>query len=249
MKMMGVKIDKVDGKDIPSVIFDHLHRNEQITIFNVNTHAMNIAYHDEEFRGAINQADLIFSDGFGVNLAAKILGVQIGGRATYADSIDDILSFCAQNSKRVYVLGDVEELLDVFVDKAIKRHPKLVFAGTHHGFFAKTGPESDTVVEHINNSGADVLMLAMSMPIQEKWCHANKQKLGPTVMMSIGGLPRIYVGWIARGPAWMTNNGLEWFYRLMVQREKVFKRYVLGNPLFLFRAFLTKLGLIKFPPN
>lgn len=241
VNLLGVNIDVVDGHTVPKLILEHLLEDRPATIFNVNVHAMNLAYSNDEFRNSLNKADIVFSDGFGVNLGATLLGLTLGSRMTYADHLDDILAFCAKHKKRIFLLGDIDEVGRLFKAAAIKKHPELIFSGTHHGFFEKKGEESDQVVTLINDSNTDVLMLAMSMPLQEVWCDNNKSKLNTTINMSIGGLPRIYIGWIARGPKWMTDNGLEWFYRLMVQRSTVFNRYVIGNPLFFFRILKSRL--------
>ena len=81
----------------------------------------------------------------------------------------------------------------------------------------------------------------MSMPIQEKWIWANRERLAPPVRLALGGLARIMTGHIRRGPRWMTDHGLEWLYRLGVQPRYTWRRYLLGNPLFLLRILGWKL--------
>lgn len=241
VNLLGVNVDVFDGCGVPEYIHDHFLEKKPVTIFNVNIHALNLAYENGQFRDSLNDADLVFSDGYGANLGAKLLGENIGARMTCADFFDEIFAICEKEKIRVFLLGDVDEVGSLFKSKVLEKYPGLIFSGTHHGFFDKEGEESEQVIRQINDSNTDLLLLAMSMPIQELWCHQNKAKLNTLINMSIGGLPRIYIGWIARGPKWMTDNGLEWFYRLMVQRGTVFKRYVIGNPLFMFRILKSRL--------
>lgn len=204
-------------------------------INNVNIHAINTAWRDAAFREILNASDLVFVDGAGVRLGARLAGRALGERLTPADWIDELLEICTRRGWAVYWLGDTDEVGEAFEGRLRARHPGLRFAGRHHGYFAKHGPESDAVVERINASGARVLMVGMSMPIQEKWIWENRHRLAPPVRLALGGLARIVTGHIRRGPRWMTDNGMEWLYRLCVQPRYTWRRYLFGNPLFLLR--------------
>lgn len=204
-------------------------------INNVNIHAINTAWRDAAFREILNGSDLVFVDGAGVRLGARLVGRMLGERLTPADWIDDLLEICVRREWGVYWLGDTDEVGEAFERRLKARHPGLRFAGRHHGFFAKHGPQSDAVVEQVNASGARVLLVGMSMPVQEKWIWDNRHRLAPPVRLALGGLARIVTGHIRRGPRWMTDNGMEWLYRLAVQPRYTWRRYLLGNPLFFFR--------------
>ncbi|MBV5337858.1 MAG: WecB/TagA/CpsF family glycosyltransferase, partial [Deltaproteobacteria bacterium] len=135
----------------------------------------------------------------------------------------------------VFWLGDTDEVGEEFQRIITARYPNLVFAGRHHGYFAKDGAESDAVARRINDSGAKILLVGMSMPIQEKWVWAHRDRLTTQVCLNVGGAARIVTGHIRRGPSWMTQNGLEWLYRLAMQPRYTWRRYLIGNPLFLIR--------------
>ena len=210
-------------------------------ICNLNVHAVNTAWSDPAFRHILNHADLVFVDGAGVKLGARLTGTELGERLTPADWIDDLLCQCAERRWPVFWLGDTDEVGAAFEAILRQRHPTLSFAGRHHGFFDKTGAENDAVITRINASGAKVLLVGMSMPIQEKWIWANRERLAPPVRLALGGLARIMTGHIRRGPRWMTDHGLEWLYRLGVQPRYTWRRYLLGNPLFLLRILGWKL--------
>lgn len=245
-RMLGIKFDRTSRRGVLDFIAAHAGKGVQRIINNVNIHAFNLAYSDQEFHHILNNSDLVFVDGVGVKWGGNIKGIDVGGRITPADLVDELMEICADNNWPIFLLGDTDEVLKDFVNKAAKEHPNTVFAGQHHGFFEKQGPESDKVVELVNQSNAEVVLTFMSMPLQEKWVWNNKESLKPVVYFAAGGLARIYTGHIARGPKWMTDNGLEWLYRLAVQRRKVWRRYVIGNPLFLWRVLLERLGILKF---
>lgn len=233
--LMGLRIDLLDRPALLAQLEAALGQDRGFTVNNVNVHAMNTAWTDPVFRSALNAAELVFVDGAGVRMGARLAGVPVGERLTPADWIGDLFALCARHDWPVYWLGDTDEVGAALEEYLGTHFPGLRLVGRHHGFFAKEGPESDAVVEQINASGARLLMVGMSMPIQEKWLMANRDRLQPAVRLSLGGLARILTGHIRRGPRWMTDNGLEWAFRLCMQPAYTWRRYLIGNPLFLLR--------------
>ena len=242
-EILGVKIHVVDRGGLLDTIARAVETGHGGIINNVNIQAMNLAYRDAEFRAILTASDLVFVDGAGVQWGAAIAGVEVGERLAYGDWVDDLFALCVERDWPVFHLGDIDPVGEDFRRELARRHPKCRLAGCHHGFFKKTGPDSDAVVDVINASGAKILLVGMSMPIQEKWVWANRHRLQPPVALAVGGMARLYTGRIKRGPPWMTRNGLEWLYRLAVQPAYTWRRYLIGNPLFLWRVLLSRLGM------
>lgn len=232
---MGVRIHRIERSELLDLLKSALIGDECRYFASVNANAMNIAWEQADFRSALNQADLTFVDGAGVVLAAKLTGIQTGERLTFANWMPDFLNHCSQTQASVFWLGDTDEVGAAFGEWL--RQLGVTFAGSHHGFFDRDSTENEEVIRTINNSGAQVLLVGMSMPIQERWILANLEKLQHSrIVIPSGGYARIATGLIPRGPDWMTNNGLEWFYRFLQQPRYTWKRYWLGNPLFILRA-------------
>ncbi|MBI4527278.1 MAG: WecB/TagA/CpsF family glycosyltransferase [Deltaproteobacteria bacterium] len=238
-----MRIHVVYRRDLLATIAQSIESGRPCNIGNVNTHAMNLAFDNSEFRDILNAFDLVFVDGFGVKLAAKLAGLRVGERLTYMDWTDDLFRLCAERRWPIFVLGDTEEVGQEFQRKLLHNHPDCPFAGRHHGFFEKTGQESEGVVRTINRSGALVLLAGMSMPVQENWIWANREVLAPPVRLTSGAFFSYYSGFIPRGPKWMTQHGLEWLHRLAVQPRAMWRRYLLGNPLFLTRVLVNRFGI------
>lgn len=243
MELLGVRIHVVNRKGLLASITQAVETGRGGNISHVNINAMNIAFKDPEFRAILNASDLVFVDGFGVTLGAALAGLKVGERLTYMDWMDDLFRLCAERQWPIFALGDTNEVGEAFERQLAHRHPDCPLAGKHHGFFEKTGPESDAVVETINNSGAAVLLVGMSMPVQEKWLWANREVLAPPVRLTAGAFYRFYTGYIPRGPRWMTQHGLEWLCRLTIEPRTLWRRYLLGNPLFLIRVAMNRLAL------
>ncbi|NTV93680.1 MAG: WecB/TagA/CpsF family glycosyltransferase, partial [Chlorobiaceae bacterium] len=100
--------------------------------------------------------------------------------------------------------------------------------------------ESDAVIGKINSSGAAILLVAFGAPLQEIWIAEHRQKLLPRVLMGVGGLFDFYSGTIRRAPRWMREIGFEWVYRIFQEPARMWRRYVIGNPLFLYRVMKWK---------
>jgi N-acetylglucosaminyldiphosphoundecaprenol N-acetyl-beta-D-mannosaminyltransferase len=116
----------------------------------------------------------------------------------------------------------------------LQRYPGLEIAGARDGYFRPE--EEGAVIEAINGSGARILLVAFGAPRQELWIARWRDRLAPPVAMGVGGLFDFYSGRIPRAPVWMREIGLEWVFRLMQEPGRMWRRYVIGNPLFLYRV-------------
>lgn len=238
--LLSINYHVINQSELFEVISNQIEHDEPINIYNLNIHAMNLTYSDPDFQQVLNSGDLVFVDGMGVKIGAKLLGLEVGQRMTPMDWLDDLFELCGQNNWSIFLLGDEQEQGHAFEKELKKRHPNCALAGFHHGFFSRTGEENQQVIDLINRSHASIILVGMSMPIQEKWIAENAHLLNASVKIATGAFHRVYTGNIARGPKWMTDNGLEWLYRLFVEPKKTWRRYVLGNPLFLYRILKAK---------
>lgn len=234
---MGIPIALIDTKQLIDIVIKWGGQDRLRRVYNVNVHAINLAHRNPDFMHYLQQADLVFCDGYGVKLGARACGITVPQRMTPPDWIDDFASAAARARQSVFVLGDEEGVASLFQRTLAARHEGYLDAGAFHGFFDKTGPENDTLVERINSSGAAHLLVGMGMPLQERWIEANCHRLTVKVVYSVGALFRWYTGYDRRPPKWMTDHGLEWLGRLLMHPTRYFGRYVFGNSLFLARIF------------
>jgi N-acetylglucosaminyldiphosphoundecaprenol N-acetyl-beta-D-mannosaminyltransferase len=241
LKFMDVPIHPVNSAQLVETIVQWGKERKLRRVYNVNVHAMNIAQEQPDFRRYLQTADLVFCDGYGVKWLARLLHIDIPYRLTPPDWVDDFARASAQAGQSVFILGDENGLADQFGRTLESRHPGYRHAGAHHGFFKKTGPENDAIIKMINDSGATHLLVGFGMPLQERWIEANVDALQVKVAISVGALFRWYLGIEARAPKWMADRGLEWVPRLMRHPVRHFRRYVVGNPLFLARVLRRRL--------
>lgn len=203
----------------------------------INVNSVNLAYDNTEFKSVLNDADCTFADGSGVRLAAKKQGIKLNDNVNGTDLLPHICKRAIKEGWSIYLLGSAPGVALETAENLMSTYRGLKIAGARHGYFSEG--QNTSVIEEINISKADIVLVAMGSPHQEKWIAKNKHLLNAKVALAVGGLFDFYSGNISRAPKWMREIGMEWIYRLAMEPRAKFKRYVLGNPLFLWRVLVN----------
>lgn len=203
---------------------------------------------DATFRRILNEADLVTPDGMPVVWAMRSFGLRRQSRV-YGPNL--MLALCEQAAHlghRIFLYGATGETLDQLARNLERLYPGLQIAGTYAPPFRPLTPEEDsTVVEQIRESAADIVFVGISTPKQERWMSVHRSTLPGVVMFGVGAAFDFHAGRVSQAPAWMQRNGLEWFYRLLMEPRRLWKRYLLETPLFLPLWFLQLAGLLRDP--
>lgn len=213
-------------------------------VLNVNAHCLNLCYEDPGLRDFLNGAEVVFCDGAGVMLAARILGRRIPQRITYADWIWQLADLASSRGFSLYLLGARPGVAQEAARRLRGRYPDLEIVGIRHGYFDHSAgsAENEAVVEEINAAAPDILLVGLGMPLQERWLMENIDKLDAGVALTGGAVFDYVSGRLSRGPRLLTHNGFEWLARLLVEPRRLWRRYLIGNPLFLLRVVKQRLG-------
>lgn len=245
INLLGVKINNIDVNGVIEYISKAVENNERAIISNVNVHALNIAYEKKWFLEFLNDSQLVFCDGFGVHLGAFLTKQKLDHRLTPPDWLDDLCKFAVINELPIFFLGAKEDVVELAARSLVKKHHGLKIY-THHGFFNHIGNENERVINLINDSNAKFLFVGMGMPKQEKWIKENHRKLSNVnAFLPVGAMFDYVAKVVPRGPKWMTDHGLEWFTRLVIEPRRLWKRYIIGNPIFLWRVLMQRFGIVK----
>jgi N-acetylglucosaminyldiphosphoundecaprenol N-acetyl-beta-D-mannosaminyltransferase len=216
-------------------------------VLNVNAHCLNLAYRDPALRRILDEAALVFCDGAGVALGARLLGQPAPERITYADWMWSLAALAARKNLSIYLLGSRPGVAEEAARRLRQKHPALTVAGTGHGYFDKSpgSEENEAVLREISAAAPDVLVAGFGMPLQERWLADNRDRLGPGVALA-GGAAFDYVsGRARRGPRLLTDNGFEWLARLFLEPGRLWRRYLLGNPLFVARILRERISRLR----
>jgi N-acetylglucosaminyldiphosphoundecaprenol N-acetyl-beta-D-mannosaminyltransferase len=202
----------------------------------VNVNSVNLAQKFPQLKTHLNKADYCFADGSGMRLAAKKIGMQQKENINGTDMLPYLCKAASASGASVYLLGAKPGVANATSRNLRQEYPNLRIAGSEHGYFE--AHNTHKVVEKINHSQADILLLAMGSPVQEKWLIEHAHLLNCRTALAVGGLFDFYSGSISRAPLWMRELGMEWIWRLIQEPKAKFSRYIIGNPLFLIRTFI-----------
>ena len=212
--------------------------NSTRTIFYVNADCLNKCYGDEGYRSLLKQADYVLPDGIGINLACRLLGSAMKENVNGTDMLPFLCEMAKHRGLKFFLLGGKPGVADKMAEMIAQSH-EVEVAGVQHGYFDHQS-ESEDVVDLINGSGADILLVAFGAPLQEKWVSTHKSRLTVGAAFGVGGLFDFYSGNTRRAPRWLRELGLEWVYRIIQEPGRMWRRYVIGNPLFLYRVMVWR---------
>ncbi|MDQ4004174.1 MAG: WecB/TagA/CpsF family glycosyltransferase [Actinomycetota bacterium] len=241
--ILGVRVNPISVTELHAEILKAVRGGDHALILNVNVHALNLCYRDAALRAFFNSAPVVFCDGAGVMLAARILGTRLPERITYADWAPKLASFAESEGISLFFLGARPGVTEKAAARLLARHPKLRVVGIHHGYFdhAPESPENEAVLEEINAVRPDILLVGFGMPLQERWLMQNWDRIDARVALTGGAVFDYVSGELERGPRILVDNGFEWLARFLIEPRRLWRRYVIGNPLFLLRVLKQRL--------
>jgi len=246
INLLGVKITSCTGAELNSHICQTIKTGRKELILNVNVNCMNLAWGLPWLRQLLNEAPVVFCDGEGVRLGARLVGLRIPEKITYNRWIYQLAELSESLSFTWYLVGARQQVIEEAEKKLKSKYPNLEILGFRSGYFSNSGDVDQTVAD-INSQKPNILILGMGMPGQEKWSAENFYRLQTNVVLT-GGAVFDYVSGHARmTPDVFYRLKLEWLYRLMLEPLRLFNRYVIGNPLFLMRVIVHELLKINRP--
>lgn len=203
---------------------------EPLVLAFVNAHAMNSAAVERDFFEALMGADLVLRDGIGMAILMRMLNQAPGLNLNGTDLIPKILARYA--GRPVALFGTQEPYLSRAREAVQARLAPGSECIAAHGFL-----ESEAYLHLAAQHRPSLIVLGMGMPRQEEVAVLLRAALGYPCLIVCGGAIIDFIGnKTSRAPAWMRRTGLEWAYRLALEPRRLFKRYVVGNPLFLARS-------------
>ena len=236
--IMGCPMDIATVAETVDVIDEAISKNKFTQHVVVNVAKLVNMQNDIVLGNSIRECDIINIDGMGIVLGARFLGYNIPERVAGIDLFLKLISMSAKNNYPIYLLGSKDEVVKNTASKLESLYPKINIAGYHHGYFWENEEE---IVEKIKASGAKLLFVAITSPKKENFINRWKEKLGVTFVMGVGGTFDVVSGKVKRAPLWMQKYGLEWFFRIIQEPRRMWKRYLVTNTLYLYLLIKEKL--------
>lgn len=198
-----------------------------------NADCLNIAYKNARYAEILNNSDAVWADGVGIAISARLMHTPVHGNVNGTD----MLPFLCRRGWSIYLFGAAPGVAEKARERLLADFPMAKIVGADHGF-CKTPEEESAVIDRINAAKPDILLVAMGVPKQEEWIVSHRAQLNCGIAIGVGGLFDFASGRIPRAPMWMRKLKIEWTYRLYNEPVRLFRRYVIGNPLFIWRVVL-----------
>lgn len=202
-----------------------------------NVHMTVEAYQLPEFSNMVNQSTFTFADGMPLVFSLKALYKVKTDRVAGMDVMRDILKEAEKSQIKVFLFGSTVAVLEGIKTYITTSHPRLVLAGYISPPFRNISEEeNNAIIQEMKNTGANLILVSLGCPKQEIWMAKNSHKVN-ACMLGVGGAFEIYAGKAQRAPRWLRNIGLEWFFRLLQNPGRLWKRYLTTNSIFIYLFF------------
>jgi N-acetylglucosaminyldiphosphoundecaprenol N-acetyl-beta-D-mannosaminyltransferase len=238
--IIGIEINTGMYEDFIDQITILGHKRKPSYVCLVNVHMIIEAYRLSNLAEVINNAEIATPDGMPLTWALKLLYGIKQERVAGMDLLPDLLSEAEKQELSVYFIGSTPDVLQGIQDRISRDHPRLKVAGRYSPPFRSLTPDEECQdVARINNSDANVVLVALGCPKQEMWMARNYEKIN-AVLVGVGGAFPVFAGLQTRAPLWMQRFSLEWIFRFFQEPRRLWRRYLITNSLFLY-LFLKEL--------
>lgn len=232
--VLGIPVNNLTMSEAVELIAERLDSRDAQQVCFVNPDCANIAYRNDGYMKVLRRAALTFADGIGMKLAGKLSGQEIKQNVNGTDLFPRLCARLSGTGRRIFLLGARPGIAEAVREWVAENYPAAVISGCHHGYFTRA--DEPEVVRAVARSRSDLLLVAFGAPRQDMWIAEHLAELNVRVAMGVGGLFDFYSGRINRAPQWVREMGLEWIYRFLQEPHRMWRRYFVGNGLFLYRV-------------
>lgn len=222
-RLLSVNVCTLPKKDIKNKLYYALRSGHGVSIFTPNTQMLLSANKDGHLCKLLNSSSMNIPDGVGIRLAAKLSdGIDLA-KISGIDLAEELLPIAEKLGTRIFLLGGKDGVARIAKKNLVRRFPALNICGTHHGYFDEKSEKK--VIDLINSSRAELLLVCMGFPRQEEWISKNLSSLTSVrVAIGLGGTLDVWANKVRRAPKILQNVGLEWLWRVILDpsRAKIF---------------------------
>ena len=246
--ILGVK---VSGLNIPlarGTIDRWIHDRNQHYICVTGVHGVMESLQDKTLRQIHNRAGLVTPDGMPLVWLSQLNGLRHVSRVYGPDLMLAICEHSLARGYRHFLYGGADGVPERLADSLIARFPTLNVVGTYSPpFRAVTEQEDAAIIQMLNDAQPDIVWIGLSTPKQERWMAEHIGRVSAPVLIGVGAAFDFHAGLKKQAPLWMQRSGLEWFFRLSTEPRRLWRRYLINNPKFIYNILLQLTGMKKFP--
>jgi len=248
VNILGLEIDSLSMHETIEKIGQLIEKNRSALILTPNVQRLIYGIRDKQTEKIYKKADMLIPDGMPLIWASKLLGIPLKEKVSGSDLLPLFCQTALKQGHKMFFLGADPGVAEDAKNTLTDKNPGLQIVGTYsppYGF-EKEDTEIRKIIEMIKEKKPHVLFVGLGFPKEERFLWKYKDELQVPVSIGIGATFDFITGKQKRAPKWMQNCGLEWFYRLCHDPRRLWKRYLIGNTLFIFlifkEFFRTKLG-------
>lgn len=244
--LFGINYSCTNYLEATTVIIEKAKLKQSFGVSALAVHGLIEAYRDNFLKQKVNKIDLVVPDGQPVKWALNFFFKTKMKDRVYGPQLTKyVLKEANEHNLKVFLYGSTEETISKFKNFINTNFPNIVVCGLHADRFRDATNEEDLEdIYKLNNSGANIILVGRGCPRQEKWVSDHIGKVNG-VMMAVGAAFDFYAGTLRQAPKWMQSNGLEWFYRLIQEPKRLWKRYLVTNSYFIYLFILYTLSIKK----
>lgn len=234
--VLGVYVDAIDYEAATEKVVDAARDQRPLALTALAVHGVMTGVQDRAHEARLNSFDVVTPDGQPVKWALNLLHKAKLSDRTYGPELTiRVIARMAAEGLPIYLYGSTPEVLDTFRAKLSERFPDLVIAGWEPSKFrANEVGEPEQIAKRITESGARLVLVGLGCPRQEIFAHAMRPLLNMP-LMAVGAAFDYHAGNLRKPPEWMQKRGLEWLWRLGLEPKRLWRRYLILNPLYLAR--------------
>ena len=243
VNILGVGVSPLEMDGALHTIEGWIERREQHYVCVTGVHGVMESQRDPDLRRIHNAAGLVTPDGMPLVWLCRLAGYSKVERVYGPDLM---LACCGRSVARGYrnfFYGGTSGIPELLIARLRARFPELHITGTYSPPFRRlTSEEDDEIVRRINQADPDIIWVGLSTPKQERWMSEHVGRVTAPVMIGVGAAFDFHAGIKRQAPRWMQHSGLEWFFRLLTEPRRLWRRYLYNNPMFLWNVLLQRIG-------
>lgn len=239
IQFLNIPVHSLTMQETLQVIDEHILSNTQLHHVVINAGKVVAMQRDPVLYRNVISSDLINADGQAIIWASRFLGLYLPERVTGIDLMINLLKLSCQKKYKCFFFGAREEIVKLVIEKVSAEYSPEIVAGYRNGYFDET--EESSIAHQIADSGAQILFVAITSPKKEYFLAKYQSTLKKVnLIMGVGGSFDVLSGLTKRAPGWMQKAGMEWFYRLIQEPGRMWKRYLIGNIRFILLVLKMK---------
>ena len=239
INIINCPIDKLTMQETIGLIDNSIQNKQSLHHVVVNAAKLVNMQKDKELYDSVVSSDIINPDGQAVVWASKLLAQPLPERVSGIDLMQNLVKLAYEKNYKIFFFGAKEEIVKGVVDTYSAMYNSTIIAGYRNGYFKKD--EEEGIAKQIAESGVDILFVAISSPTKEIFLNRYKDVIDTPFIMGVGGSFDVVAGKVKRAPLWMQKAGLEWFYRVLQEPRRMWKRYLVTNTRFIWYVMKEKI--------